>query len=89
MINAGLMLEQAGDLEGAQAMHRRAVEGWTRAQGPEHSGTLLALGNLSGVEIDRGNLDEGIATYRSVPGVRERVLGPLHPDTVRARINLG
>jgi hypothetical protein len=82
-------------------MVREVLDLQRRVLGPEHPGTLTTMGNLAaclngqglalaveGLE-GQGKLAEAEEMLREVLGVKRRVLGPEHPDTLEAMHNLG
>ena len=47
--NLGLVLDSQGKYEEAEAMHRRALEGYEKVLGREHPDTLTSVSNLGNV----------------------------------------
>uniref|UniRef100_UPI0035B075F2 tetratricopeptide repeat protein n=1 Tax=Promineifilum sp. TaxID=2664178 RepID=UPI0035B075F2 len=50
--------------------------------------TATSLNNLGVLCYDEGNLPDAAAYMRRALAIRERVLGPQHPDTRQSRANL-
>ena len=74
--NLGLLYNDQGRLDEAEAMYDRALQGYERALGPEHTSTLRTVNNLGVLYKDQGRLDEAEAMYgRALQGY-ERALGP-------------
>ena len=46
MNNLGLPYSNQGKLEEAEAMYRRALQGYEKARGPDHTSTLDNVNNL-------------------------------------------
>ncbi|MER7878524.1 tetratricopeptide repeat protein [Streptomyces solisilvae] len=72
----------------AEPVARRALEGRTRLQGPEHPLTMAALSLTALVAHGLGRLDEAIAIQQQLLERRERVLGTEHPFTALSRERL-
>jgi hypothetical protein len=50
--------------------------------GPEHPGTAISLDNLALLLSDQGDLAGARPLYERALAIREKVLGPEHPDTI-------
>jgi len=48
----------------AEAMYRRALEGYEKALGPEHTSTLNTVNNLGLLYTNQGKVVEAEAMYR-------------------------
>ncbi|SLM38841.1 nb-arc and tpr domain protein [Lasallia pustulata] len=48
----------------AEAMYRRALEGYEKAWGPEHTSTLNTINNLGSLYSSQGKMAEAEAMYR-------------------------
>ncbi|CAN9474118.1 unnamed protein product [Alternaria alternata] len=85
----GSVLESQGKYDEAEAMHRRALEGYEKALGVEHPDTLTSVSQLGSVLESQGKYDEAEAMHRRALEGREKVLGLEHPDTLTSVSNLG
>jgi len=77
-----------GKLDEAEPLYLRAVHGFEREFGSEHTNTLASMNNLARLLRARGRLGEAEQLYRLVLEVRENLLGVDHPDTVRSASHL-
>ncbi|SLM37823.1 beta transducin-like protein het-e4s [Lasallia pustulata] len=73
----------------AEAMYRRALEGYEKAWGPEHPSTLNTVNNLGILCKDQGKMAEAEAMYRRALEGREKAWGPEHTSTLDTVNNLG
>lgn len=62
--NLGLILENLGKYEEAEAMHRQALKGYEKALGPEHLNTINSLNNIGWVLKNLGMFEEAEAMHR-------------------------
>ncbi len=60
----GYLYANQGKMQEAEAMYRRALEGYEKAWGPEHTSTLDAVNNLGLLNSDQGKMQEAEAMYR-------------------------
>ena len=72
--NLGLVLEEQGKYEEAEAMHRRALKAREKVLGLEHPSTLDSVNNLGLVLEDQGKHEEAEAMYRRALEGRGKVL---------------
>jgi tetratricopeptide (TPR) repeat protein len=72
-----------------EAMYKRALAGWGRALGLEHTSTLDTVNNLGILYADQGRLTEAEAMYERALAGYEKVLGPEHTSTLDTVNNLG
>ncbi|SLM34669.1 beta transducin-like protein het-e4s [Lasallia pustulata] len=73
----------------AEAMYRRALEGYEKAWGPEHPSTLDTVNNLGLFYANQGKMAEAEAMYRRALEGYEKAWGPEHPSTMVTVDNLG
>ncbi|SLM37995.1 kinesin light chain 1, partial [Lasallia pustulata] len=59
----------------AEAMYRRALEGYEKAWGPEHTSTLRTVNNLGRLYADQGKMAEAEAMYRRALEGKEKAWG--------------
>ena len=62
--NLGYHYADQGKMQEAEAMYRRALEGFEKAWGPEHTSTLDTVNNLGLLYADQGKMQEAEAMYR-------------------------
>ncbi|KAK5676701.1 hypothetical protein LTR17_027732, partial [Elasticomyces elasticus] len=72
----------------AEAMNRRALEGYEKVLGKEHPDTLTSVSNLALVLQYQGQYEAAEAMNRRALEGREKVLGKEHPDTLTSVGNL-
>jgi tetratricopeptide (TPR) repeat protein len=60
----GILYVKLGRLEEAEKMYQRALQGFEKAWGPEHTSTLSTVNNLGALYADLGRLDEAEKMYR-------------------------
>jgi hypothetical protein len=76
----GNTARDAGDLDGAAALFRRALAGFEATLGPTHPRVAIALSNLGEVSIARGALGDAADACARALAIDEKALGPSHPD---------
>ena len=64
--NLVTVLERQGKYEEAEAMYRRALEGYEEVLGLEHVGTLTSVNNLGTVLASQGKYEEAEAMHREL-----------------------
>jgi hypothetical protein len=86
--NLGSLLKAKGDLDGAEALYREALEARREVLGDRHPDTLSSINNLGALLKDKGGLDGAqVLLAEAVAGARE-VLGAEHPHTKRFEFGL-
>ncbi|KAJ6003697.1 hypothetical protein N7522_006389 [Penicillium canescens] len=83
-----LYFEQ-GKLREAEEMYQRALAGYEKAQGPDHTSTLHIVNNLGLLYSDQGKLKEAEEMYQRALAGYEKALGPDHTFTLDTVHNLG
>ncbi|MCA9718412.1 MAG: serine/threonine protein kinase [Myxococcales bacterium] len=81
-----------GDLDAAERGLRRAIEMYSAFAQPTDTELLGAREHLANILIRRRGpaaMREALGEYREVLALRDRVLGPTHPDQIMVRFNLG
>ena len=63
-------------------MLQRALDGYEKALGPDHTLTLGTVNNLGNLYSDQGRLKEAEAMYRRALEGYEKALGPDHTSTL-------
>ncbi|KAA6406627.1 MAG: TPR repeat protein [Lasallia pustulata] len=87
--NLGNLYENQGKMAEAEAMYRRALEGYEKAWGPEHTSTLDTVNNLGILYADQGKIAEAEAMYRRALEGYEKAWGQEHTSTLVTVDNLG
>ncbi len=87
--NLGHLLQEQGDLAGAQPHHERALAIRERVLGPDHPDTANSLNNLGYLLQEQGDLAGARPYFERALAINERTLGPDHPDTASNLNNLG
>jgi tetratricopeptide (TPR) repeat protein len=82
------VLSRQGKYDKAEAMHRRALEGYKKVLGHKHPYTLTSVSNLGGVLFKQGKYDKAEAMHRRALEGYEKVLGRGHPYTLISVDNL-
>ncbi|OHW91780.1 NB-ARC and TPR domain protein [Colletotrichum incanum] len=85
----GNLYSDQGQLKKAEAMYERALQGYEKALGPEHTLTLSTVNNLGNLYSDKGRLREAEAMYKRALQGYEKALGPEHTLTLSTVNNLG
>jgi tetratricopeptide (TPR) repeat protein len=78
-----------GRLDEAEKMYQRALLGFEKAWGPEHTSTLAIVNNLAVLYGKLGRLDEAEKMYQRALQGYEKAWGPEHTTTLRTVNNLG
>ncbi|SLM36784.1 beta transducin-like protein het-e4s [Lasallia pustulata] len=73
----------------AEAMFQRALEGYEKAWGPEHTSTLDTVNNLGILYRNQGKMAEAEAMFRRALEGYEKAWGPEHTSTLDTVNNLG
>ena len=64
MHGLGMLYADQGKLGEAEKMYQRALEGYEKALGPEHTSTLITVNNLGLLYADQGKLGEAEKMYQ-------------------------
>jgi tetratricopeptide (TPR) repeat protein len=72
----------------AEQIYQRALQGYEKAWGPEHTSTLDTVNNLGLLYADQGKLAEAEMHQRALQGY-EKAWGPEHTSTLDTVNNLG
>ncbi|KAL8765088.1 MAG: hypothetical protein Q9194_006681 [Teloschistes cf. exilis] len=73
----------------AEKMCRRALDGYEKAWGPDHTSTLGTVNNLGILYADQGKHGEAEKMYRRALDGNEKAWGPDHTSTLDTVNNLG
>jgi tetratricopeptide (TPR) repeat protein len=72
----------------AEKMHQRALQGYEKALGADHTSTLDIINHLGILYNDQGKLAEADKLYQRAPQGYEKVLGPDHQKCQSLRLYL-
>ena len=86
--NLGNLYANQGKMEEAEAMYRRALKGYEKACGPEHTSTLDMINNLGALYADQGKMEEAEIMYQQALNGYEKAWGPKHTSTLDTVNNL-
>src|SRR5260221_232550 len=78
-----------GRLKDAEMMYSRALAGYEKALGHEHTSTLNTVNNLGLLYADQGRLEDAEMMYNRALAGYEKVLGHVHTSTLDTVNNLG
>ena len=84
----GVAMTNAGDLDGALPLMRRALTAHEQTLGIKHPSTLVSVNNLAMLLQAQGKLDEALPLCRRALAAREQTLGEDNPDTLSSVNNL-
>jgi len=88
-ITFGDFYSDQGRLEDAESMYNRALAGYEKAWGADHTSTLIIINNLGTLYKNQNRLtDADMMCNRALAG-REKVLGPEHTSTLDTVTTLG
>ncbi|KAK4182502.1 hypothetical protein QBC35DRAFT_457232 [Podospora australis] len=85
----GNLYSDQGRLSDAEAMFERALRGYEKALGPEHTSTLTTVHNLGNLYRDQGRLSDAEAMFERALRGKEKALGPEHTSTLTTVHALG
>ncbi|KAK4973985.1 hypothetical protein LTR28_010914 [Elasticomyces elasticus] len=85
----GVLFAHQDKLDEAERMHMRALAGYEKALGAEHTSTLTTVQNLGNLYKNRGKLDEAERMYMRALAGYEKALGAEHTSTLDTVNNLG
>ncbi|KAK3947446.1 hypothetical protein QBC32DRAFT_270796 [Pseudoneurospora amorphoporcata] len=85
----GNLYSDQGQLKEAETIYQRALEGYKKALGPDHTSTLNTINNLGNLYSNQGRLKEAETIYQRALEGYEKALGPDHTSTLNTINNLG
>ncbi|KAH8693322.1 hypothetical protein GQ44DRAFT_159935 [Phaeosphaeriaceae sp. PMI808] len=85
----GDLLSNGDRLKQAEEMYQRALQGYEKAWGPEHTLTLNTVNNLGNLYTNLGRLSEAEEMYQRALQGYEKAWGPEHTLTLNTVNNLG
>jgi tetratricopeptide (TPR) repeat protein len=77
-----------GDIDGAEAMYRRALEGRVAILGASHPETLTTRQNLANVMVIQGRQAEALPLLHELLALQRQIRGPGHPNSSIAAATL-
>jgi hypothetical protein len=83
------MLQDRGDLDGAEPLYREALAAQRRVLGAAHPNTLITISNLGLLLQARGNRADAEPLLREALAAAELAHGTAHPHRMTALTNLG
>ncbi|KAJ5458800.1 hypothetical protein N7530_010744 [Penicillium desertorum] len=83
------LLQAQIQLAAAEQMYTRALAGYEKALGPDHTSTLRTANDLGNLYRDQGKLDQAEQMFIWALARYEKVLGPDHTSTLSIFNNLG
>ncbi|KAG9747968.1 purine and uridine phosphorylase, partial [Aureobasidium melanogenum] len=83
------MLRAQDRYTGAEEMYERALAGYEKALGSEHTSTLDTVNNLGNLYADQARLKDAEGMYERALAGSEKALGPEHTSTIDTVNNLG
>ncbi|KAK5080194.1 hypothetical protein LTR05_008761 [Lithohypha guttulata] len=89
VVNLAEILSQQIQYSAAEQMYVRALAGYEKALGAEHTSTLDTVNNLGSLYRDQGKLDEAEQMYVRALAGYEKALGAEHTSTLHTVNNLG
>ncbi|KAJ9641088.1 hypothetical protein H2199_005756 [Coniosporium tulheliwenetii] len=78
----GMLFAHQDKLDEAEKMYQRALAGFEKALGAEHTSTLNTVNNLGLLYAAQGKLGEAETMYQRALKGREKALGPEHTSTL-------
>ncbi|KAH8880942.1 TPR-like protein [Thozetella sp. PMI_491] len=87
--NLGNLYADQGRLSDAEPMYERALQGYTKALGPEHTSTLRTVNSLGVLYEEQGRFSDAESMYERALQGYEKALGPEHTSTLDIVNNLG
>ncbi|KAJ5761735.1 uncharacterized protein N7511_005117 [Penicillium nucicola] len=87
--NLGDLYSDQGKLKEAEEMYQRALAGYEKAFGHDHTSALDIIHNLGLLYSNQGKLKEAEGMYRRALVGCEKVLGPYHTSTLDTVNNFG
>jgi len=85
----GILYADQSKLGEAEKMYQRALQGYEKALGAEHTSTLATVNNLGLLYADQGKLGEAEKMYQRALQGYEKALGAEHMSTLVTVNNLG
>ncbi|KAF6229366.1 hypothetical protein HO133_007482 [Letharia lupina] len=71
--NLGILYKRQGKMAEAEKMYQRALEGYEKAWGPEHTSTLDTVNNLGNLYKNQGKMAEAEKMYQRALNRYEKI----------------
>ena len=84
----GSVLDNSGDAKGALAWYQRALDGYEKTLGKDHSSTLRTVNNMAIVFRGQGDHDKALVWHQRALYGYEKTLGKDHLDTLNTVHNM-
>ena len=84
--NIGIVLEQQGQLEGAEQMYTESLQINLKVFGEDSLNVADAQKDIADVRKAQGRYDEAVKVYTDVLQIQERVLGHNHPVVADTKV---
>ncbi|KAJ5899929.1 hypothetical protein N7495_004673 [Penicillium taxi] len=85
----GSLYRNQGKLKEAEEMYQRALAGYEKVLGPDHTSTLDTVNNFGLLYSDQGRLKEAEKMFHRALAGYEKALGPDHTSTLDTVNNFG
>ncbi len=85
----GNLYKNQGKMKEAEDVYLRALTGYEKAWGPEHTSTLDTVNNLGNLYLNQGKMKEAEDMYLRALAGYEKAWGPEHTSTLTTVNNLG
>ncbi|KAJ5519835.1 Disease resistance protein [Penicillium fimorum] len=89
LYSLGYLYRDQDQIQDAEVMYDRALEGYEKAGGREHTSTLDTVDNLGTLYTSQGRLQEAEAMYERALEGKEKAWGREHTSTLDTVNNLG
>ncbi|KAL2196387.1 acyl transferase/acyl hydrolase/lysophospholipase [Corynascus similis CBS 632.67] len=86
--SVGRLYRNQDRLREAEVIYQRALRGYEKALGPDHTSTQYTVNNLGSLYLDQGRLKEAEAMYQRALQGYEEGLGPDHTSTLKTAKHL-
>jgi tetratricopeptide (TPR) repeat protein len=87
--NLGYLFHSLGNLDEAEGMYQRALQGMENALGLDHASTLATVDDIGSLYHDQDKLSETEKMFHRALQGKEKVFGPEHTSTLDTVANLG
>ncbi len=88
MMSLGTVLAEAGHYQAAEQLLNASARTVTSACGPDHPASATVYAMLGDLYARAGQLDSAASMHGYAREIRDRILGPRHPDTIESHFAL-
>lgn len=88
LANLAELLWRQNRLDEAEVLVTRALAIETQELGPDHPNVATTLNTLAGIQADRGQDEQALASYQRALEIRRHALGPTHPSLGTVHSNM-